>query len=467
MASATTAGDSPVTTTPSPGMLRRAVAASAMGNATEWFDYGVYSYLATQIGDVFFPGKYSTIGSLLVFAVSFVLRPLGGIVWGPIGDRIGRQGVLVSTILLMSLSTTLVGVLPAYGTVGIWAPVMLVVLRVVQGFSTGGEYGGAATFMAEYAPDDKRGFWGSFLEFGTLAGFTGGIAIVALMRTLVGDTGLEHWGWRIPFLVAGPVGVVGLYLRLRMEDTPVFRELEANGETEREAKHALLDLVRDYRRPLLQLFGLVIALNVTDYTLLTYMPTYLQKTINLSSSNSDLVVAIGQMGMMAVIPFAGMLSDRIGRKPCWWISLVALFVLAVPMFELMSQGVGLAVVGFLVLGLAFVLQEGTISAMFPAMFPAHVRYAGMAISYNVATAAFGGTAPAINDALVNATGSRLIPAFYMMFACVVGAIALWTVVETRGCSLRGRGVPGVISRPAGRRPGRARVPASESRPTIS
>jgi MHS family proline/betaine transporter-like MFS transporter len=354
----------------------------------------------------------------------------------------------------MSLCTTLVGVLPSYGSVGIWAPVMLVILRIFQGFSTGGEYGGAATFMSEYAPDNKRGFWGSFLEFGTLTGFTGGLALVALMRTLVGDTGLEHWGWRVPFLCAAPIGSVGLYLRMRMEDTPAFRELEAKGETEPQARTALRDLLRDYRRPLLQLFGLVVALNVVDYTLLTYMPTYLQNTIKLSSSNSDLVIAIGQIGMMICIPFAGMLSDRIGRKPCWWISLTGIFVLSAPMFLLMGQGLAWAVVGFVVLGLVFLLQLGTISATFPAMFPCHVRYAGMAIAYNIATAAFGGTCPAIDDALVSATHNKLMPAYYAMAACVIGAIALRSVVETRGASVRGRGIPGVISRPSGRRPGR-------------
>jgi MHS family proline/betaine transporter-like MFS transporter len=200
-------------------------------------------------------------------------------------------------------------------------------------------------------------------------------------------------------------------------------------------------LFAGFWRPLLRLAGLVIALNVADYTLLTYMPTYLQQTIGLGSQQTDTLVIVGQVIMMLVIPFAGMFSDRYGRKPSWWLSLGGLFVLAVPMFLLMAQGFGWAIVGFTVLGLIFLLQLGTISATFPAMFPTHVRYAGMAIAYNVATAAFGGTAPAVNDALVKATGSNLMPAFYMMGACVVGAIALITVPETVGCSLRGRGLP--------------------------
>jgi len=441
----------------SPSLLRRAVGASALGNATEWFDYGVYAYVATEIGQNFFPGEYSTLGALLVFAVSFVLRPLGGIVWGPLGDRLGRSTVLATTIILMCLATFLVGVIPNYASIGIWAPVLLVLLRVVQGFSTGGEYGGAATFMAEYAPDKKRGFWGSFLEFGTIAGFTAAVIVVYVVNAIVGDQAMMEWGWRIPFLLSLPLGAIGLYLRLKMEDTPVFQELEQTGSNEAGATLALKALIVEYWKPVLQLFGLVIALNVINYTLLAYMPTYLQKTIGLSSSSTDLLVIIGQVAMMVAMPFAGVLSDRIGRKPCWWISLIGVFVLAIPMFLLMAQGLVPAIIGFTVLGLVYVLQLGTISATFPAMFPTHVRYSGMAISYNVATAAFGGTAAAANEALIGATGSNLVPAIYMMISCVVGMVALYFVVETRGASLRGRGVPGVISRPAGRRPGSART----------
>ncbi|MDN5763721.1 MAG: MFS transporter, partial [Microlunatus sp.] len=333
-------------------------------------------------------------------------------------------------------------------------------LRVVQGFSTAGEYGGAATFMAEYAPDKKRGFWGSFLEVGTLAGFSAALILVAVLRYYLGDATMEAWGWRIPFLVAGPLGGVGLYLRLKMEDTPVFRELEEAGGVEEETTTQFKDLFGKFWRPLLQLFAMVIALNVANYTLLAYMPTYLPTSIGMEKGTAEVMVLIGQLVMLVLLPFAGSLSDRIGRKPCWWISLGGLFVLAIPMFMLMAQGFVLAVIGFTVLGVIYILQLGTISATFPAMFPTHVRFAGMAISYNIATAAFGGTAPLVNDALVDVTGNNLIPAYYMMGACVVGMIGLYFMVETKGASLAGRGIPGVISRPAGRRPGAER-PATE------
>jgi MHS family proline/betaine transporter-like MFS transporter len=200
---------------------------------------------------------------------------------------------------------------------------------------------------------------------------------------------------------------------------------------------------------------------VTDYTLLTYMPTYLQTSVKMTSRAADVLIIVGQLVMMVLLPVAGSLSDRIGRKPCWWMSLGGLFVLSAPMFTLLDQSYPLAILGFTVLGLVFILQLGTISATFPAMFPAHVRYTGMALAYNVATAAFGGTASYVDNALVSGTGNKLMPAFYVMGACVVGAIGLITVPETVGCSLRGRGVPGVDSRPAGRRRGRGPRPATE------
>jgi MHS family proline/betaine transporter-like MFS transporter len=436
------AGHSPSATEGSSQTLHRAIGASAMGNMTEWFDYGVYAYATSYITAQFFPNM-GTAATLSVFAVSFVFRPLGGIILGPLGDKVGRKGVLATTILLMAAATFCIGLLPSYDTIGIWAPALLILLRVVQGFSAGGEYGGAATFMAEYSPDRRRGFFGSFLEFGTLMGFTLGAAAVLLTATIVGDAAMSDWGWRIPFLVAGPLGVVGLYLRTRLEDTPVFRELEAKHQSETSLAQEFKDLFRDYRRPLLALAALVVALNVCNYTLLAYTPTYLQDTLGMGETPALLVVILGQVAMMAVVPFAGRFSDRFGRKPMWWTSLVGLFVLAVPAYLLMAQDFALALLGFAVLGVLYVLQLGTISATFPAMFPTHVRFAGFAISYNVSTALFGGTALYANEKLIEVTGSSMVPAYYMMAACVVGAIGLLFVPETTRCSIRGRGVPGI------------------------
>ena len=439
----------PAASTPDPRTLRRAIAASAIGNMTEWFDYGVYAYTATYIGDAFFPGDNpttKTLSSLLVFAVSFLIRPIGGMVWGPLGDRLGRQRVLATTILLMAGATLCVGLLPGYATLGILAPILLIVLRMIQGFSTGGEYGGAATFMAEYAPDRKRGKYGSFLEFGTLAGFTLGAALALIAEAAVGSDNMASWGWRLPFLVAAPLGIIGLYLRSKLEDTPVFRECAAEGKIDEKASKHFKDLLQ-YWKPLLLLMGLVVTLNIVNYTLLAYMPTYLENEIGLSSTSSLILIIIGQLAMMVLLPFSGAWSDKVGRKTLWWISIIGLFVMAIPMFKLMTQGFVGAVIAFAVLGLLYVPQLSTISAMFPAMFPTHVRYAGFAIAYNVSTSLFGGTAPAVNQGLIDSTGDLLFPAYYMMGACVIGAIALFFVPETRACSIRGRGIPGVDTKP--------------------
>ncbi|MGE4430970.1 MAG: MFS transporter [Sphingobium sp.] len=404
-----------------------------MGNATEWFDYGIYAYGVTYISAALFPGSMdeAILFALATFAISFLVRPLGGLFWGPLGDRIGRKGVLAFTILLMAGATFCVGLIPAHDSIGIWAPVLLILLRMIQGFSTGGEYGGAATFMAEYAPDDRRGFYGSFLEFGTLAGFSLGASLMLGFSLILGETQMHAWGWRIPFLVAGPMGLIGLYLRSKMEDTPIFRAAEA----ERVATPSLSTLAHRYWRPLLVVGGLVVALNVVNYTLLSYMPTYLQRRIGLSADEALIVPIIGMLFMMICLPFAGLLSDRVGRRAMWRVSLVGLLVLAVPLYMLMGTGMAGAVAGFILLGLLYVPQLATISATFPALFPTHVRFAGFAIAYNISTSLFGGTAPAVNSALIGATGDPLVPAYYMMLACLIGLAALRFMPETAGHSL--------------------------------
>lgn len=416
--------------------LKRAITASALGNATEWFDYGIYAYGVTYISAALFPGDLddAVLFALATFAISFLVRPLGGLFWGPLGDRLGRKSVLALTILLMSAATLCVGLIPDYATIGLWAPILLILLRMIQGFSTGGEYGGAATFMAEYSPDDRRGFYGSFLEFGTLAGFSLGALLMLGFSLLLGEAAMYDWGWRIPFLIAAPMGIIGMYLRSKMEDTPIFRE-EASTREQAGGPLARKPL-RHYWKPMLVVGGLVVALNVVNYTLLSYMPTYLQRRIGLSSDEALIVPIIGMLFMMAFLPYAGGLSDRVGRRLMWKVSLIGLFVLVTPLYMLMSTGFVGATIGFILLGLLYVPQLATISATFPALFPTAVRFAGFAIAYNVSTSIFGGTAPAIGNALITTTGNELMPAFYMMAACLVGLVALRWMPETAGKSLR-------------------------------
>ena len=355
-----------------------------------------------------------------------------------LGPRLAMRAIgrnISATILLMAAATFAVGLIPSYDSIGFWAPTILIVLRMLQGFSTGGEYGGAATFMAEYAPDDRRGFYGSFLEFGTLAGFSFGAALMLGYSLHLGDEAMHEWGWRIPFLIAGPVGLVGMYLRSKLEDTPVFREEMAS--VDRRKPPGIAAMMREYWRPLLVVGGLVVALNVVNYSLLSYMPTYLQRRIGLSNEEALIVPIIGMVFMMVFLPFAGALSDRIGRRPMWRWSLIGLLVFVVPLYMLIGTGFAGAVAGFLLLGLLYVPQLATISATFPAMFPTAVRFAGFAIAYNISTSIFGGTAPIVGSGLISLTGDPLMPAYYMMLACLVGLVALRFMPETAGRSLRG------------------------------
>ena len=427
-----------------PGVLKRAIAASAIGNATEWFDYGIYAYGVTYISQALFPGEtaQAPLFALATFAISFLIRPLGGFFWGPLGDRLGRKTVLALTIIMMSVATFCVGLIPSYDSIGFWAPTALIVLRMVQGFSTGGEYGGAATFMAEYAPDKARGFCGSFLEFGTLAGFSLGALLMLGFDLALGAETMAEWGWRLPFLVAAPLGLVGVYMRAKIEDTPIFREIEEHGEQEPSRKAELRDLVSKYWKPLLVMSGLVIALNVVNYTLLSYMPTYLQARLGLSTEQALIVPIIGMLFMMVLVPFAGALSDKVGRKPMWWFSLIGLVIAIVALYPLMATGFVGAIIGFAVLGLLYVPQLATISSTFPAMLPTHVRFAGLAIAYNVSTSLFGGTAPAASSWLITRTGDPMMPAYLMIAACVAGLVSLFFVIETAGASLRGTHLPG-------------------------
>ncbi|TDC90096.1 MFS transporter [Saccharopolyspora aridisoli] len=412
-------------------LLRRAVGAAAIGNCTEWYDFGVYAYVAAYVGHQFFPGPWETVSAFGVFAISFLFRPLGSLFFGPLGDRIGRQKVLAVTILLMSGSTFAIGVLPTYGAIGIFAPMLLLLCRLLQGFSTGGEYGGAATYIAEYAPDRKRGFWGSWLEFGTLVGFGLGALVPTILILTLDSTSMETWGWRIPFLIAGPLGGVGLYLRSKLEDTPAFKQLE---NTHQVAKSPLRDLVREWWRQLLILMGIVVLINVANYTILTYMETYLSDTLNVPDGQEHQVLVpllLTVAFMMVIITPIGALSDRIGRKPLFISAAICFLVLPVPAFWLIGQGTVLTtVLGLALLAVGHVQLIGPLAATLPAMFPTKVRYAAFSVGYNISTAVFGGTAPLVNDAVVTNTGNSYFPAFYLMGAALVALVPILLMKET-------------------------------------
>ncbi|MFB9197865.1 MFS transporter [Actinomadura verrucosospora] len=420
---------------PGEGAVRKAVIASAMGNCIEWFDFGVFSagVMTSIIGTVFFPedaGGSATLRSFALVAAAFLARPFGGMFFGPMGDRLGRKRILAATIILMSGSTFVIGVLPGYATIGIAAPLLLLGVRLVQGFSTGGEYGGAATMIAEYAPTNRRGFYGAFLEFGTLGGYILGAGLVLLIDLSLSESAVQGWGWRIPFLIALPLGAVGLYVRTRIEDTPTFQHMEAEG---RKARSPLKETVEYHWRTILRLIGIVILLNVAVYTLLTFMPSYLVDFLDMNDTTSQLTTIGVEAAMMTVILPLGALSDRIGRKPLLIATAVGFLVLSWPAFALMQthDPAGVAV-GYAVIGGLLVLMLAVIGATFPAMFPTKVRYGAFAIGYNISTSLFGGTAAVLVGSLIDATGSNFVPAYYLMIVALVALLPIIKIPETAG-----------------------------------
>ncbi|MFD5936624.1 glycine betaine/L-proline transporter ProP [Streptomyces sp. NPDC060333] len=422
--------------------VKRAVKAASLGNAMEWFDFGIYSYLAVTLGHVFFPSGSDTtqlLSSFATFAVAFLVRPLGGMFFGPMGDRLGRKKVLALTMIMMAVGTFAIGLIPSHDTIGVGAPVLLIVFRMLQGFSTGGEYGGASTFIAEYAPDKRRGFFGSFLEIGTLAGYVGAAGLVTALYALLDDPQMDAWGWRIPFLVAGPLGLVGLYLRLRLDETPAFRKLEggkvrateAADRVETIAKGDLAQIFRQYWPTLILCVCLVGAYSITDYMLLSYMPTYLSDELGYSETHGLLILLAVMIFLMLLISQVGKLSDRFGRKPLLMAGMVGFFVLSLPSFLLIRQGgIPAITLGMLMLGLSLVCLLGTMSSALPALFPTHVRYGSLSVAYNLSASIFGGTTPLLITALISWSGTNLMPAYYAMAAGLVGIIAVACMKET-------------------------------------
>lgn len=426
---------------------RQAVRGSALGNALEWFDYGVYGYLTLYIGYLFFepfsenPGT-QRLFALAGFAISFLLRPLGGMVLGPLGDRFGRKRVLVTTIILITLATSCIGILPTAQHVGVWAPILLFTLRVIQGFSAGGEYAGAAVFMAEHAPDDRRGFYGSFLEFGTLAGFTAAAIVCTVLSLIVGEQGMHDFWWRVPFLLCLPLGGVALWMRRSLSEPETFTEIEEQGKTESPVR-AFLDLIHNYPIQLLKLTGYVIMLNVAYYIVMTFMPTYLSDSLHQSETTAGLMLIGIQIFLMIIITPLGRLSDRIGRRPMLLTASIGFAVLSVPAFMIMGLGQPvLEILGLAILGVLLTSMLAVNSATIPALFPTNVRYSGFGLGYNIPTAVFGGTAGLVVQWLIQQTGIVIMPGIYLAGASLIGLVAVFTFYETTGRSLRGTIIPG-------------------------
>lgn len=416
-----------------PGVLRKVLTASFIGNFVEWFDYASYGYFATVIAVVFFPEiapSAALMATFAVFAISFVIRPIGGIIWGSIGDKVGRRTALSWSILIMSGATTAIALLPGYAQVGMLAPALLLLIRMVQGFSASGEYAGAASFIAEYSPVRKRGFYTSIVPASTAAGLLAGSLMSATLFWLLSDAQMQSFGWRLPFLLGLPLGLVGLYIRLRLEDTPKFRELEQHHHVE---AMPVRELFRDYRRQILIAFGVTCLNAVGFYLILSYMPTYLITEMGMGESESFLAASISLAVYIGLIFLMGILSDRFGRKTALITASLLFMALTVPLFSLLGgASFGTIILIQIAFGALLTINDGTLPTFLTEIFPTKVRFSGFAFSFNSANALFGGTAPFVATWLIALTGSKMAPAWYLVAAAAVALVAMVASRETAG-----------------------------------
>ncbi len=414
------------------GVLRHVVVASFIGNFVEWFDYAVYGYLATVIAYVFFPDSTPTTGLLAayaVFAISFIVRPVGGLVWGHFGDKIGRRSALSYSILIMTAATFCVGLIPSFHQIGYAAPVLLLTVRMVQGFSASGEYAGASAFLAEYAPDRRRGLLTSVVPASTAAGLLFGSLLAALLTVALSTEQLHAWGWRLPFLLAAPLGLIGRYIRLRLEDTPKFQEMERNLNVQ--SNTPLSVLFTKHRRAIVIAFGVTCLNAVGFYLILSYMPTYLSEQLHVAETASFVIASITLACYIFFIFGMGALSDRFGRKRVLIAASICFAVGTVPLFSALGA-VGLAGIALIQIVLAafLTMNDGTLPTFLSEIFPTRVRYSGFAFSFNAANALFGGTAPFVATLLIKLTGSNLAPAWYLVAAAIVAMVAMISARET-------------------------------------
>ena len=416
---------------PTPEQSRQAIFAATIGNIMEWYDFGVFGFLAGSLALNFFPRddpRASLLNTFLLFGVGLVFRPLGGIVIGRMGDRRGRKPALVLTILMMAAGTLIIGLLPTYASIGVMAPVLLLAARMLQGFSTGGEWGGATAFMAEWSVEGRRGLYTSFQQMSVAGGTLLGVALAAFLTSLIGADAINDWGWRIPFLLGGLFGPIGLWLRRRVEETPPYRDVVAEGDTAEASRpvHAA------------QAFGFTVLWAAAFYVFLTYMPTYTRTQLHLTPAQSLWASTASLLALVALVPLMGALSDRIGRKVLLLSSCALCFVLPIPAFYVLTQGYGFICVVLvqLMFSVALSLFSGPGPAAIAEIFPTRGRSTWMSSSYALAVAIFGGFAPFISQWLIDATGSKMAPAAYVMAAAAVSFFTIAGLRETAHQPLR-------------------------------
>ncbi|TFC28021.1 MFS transporter [Cryobacterium sp. MDB1-18-2] len=422
--------------------LRKIVAASMVGTVVEWYEFFLYATAASLVfGKFFFPNAGSEldgiIAAFLTYAVGFIARPLGGIVFGQIGDRLGRKHTFQVTIILVGAATFLMGCLPGYNTIGYWAPALLVALRFIQGFAVGGEWGGAVLLVAEHSPDKSRGFWASWPQAAVPVGNLLATLVLLTMSWILPAEQFLGWGWRVAFWLSAIIVVIGYYIRTHVSEAPIFLEARAQVEAEKAISYGVMEVVRKYPRGILGAMGLRFAENILYYTIVSFSIVYLVTVHKYNTSQLLLALLIAHVVHFLVIPQVGRLSDRFGRKPIYLTGAIlgaswAFF--AFPMFDTLNPVV---IVAAITIGLCFhAFMYAGQPAIMAEMFPTRMRYSGVSLGYQVTSILAGSLAPIIATALLQQYKSWLPVAFYLVIACAITVVAVVTLKETNGISLR-------------------------------
>ena len=406
---------------------------STIGNVLEWYDFAVYGALAPTIGKLFFPSDNevaSLLAAFTVFAMGYAARPIGGIVLGHIADRIGRKPALILSISVMGVASLLVGLLPTHAQIGTAATILMVLLRVVQGLSVGGEYPGSIVFLAEHAPTERRGFFTSWPMFGSVIGFLMGVGAAALLSNILGDSGVDDWGWRLLFFFGAVIAVFGVIFRRQMSEPASF------GMVLQETRAPIVVAFREHWDAVLRILALSLVNAVGFYLIWAYATSYLTERMHLSTAKALDINTLSLAAMAMMVPLAALLADRIGRKPLLYFVAIGSFVFAWPLWWCMHHQNGLLIfIGQTGFALLYAAGFTGISAVMTEILPTCVRCSASSIGYNVSMAAFGGTAPLIATYLITRTSDDFAPAYYLMAAALVSLIATFGLKETVGRKL--------------------------------